>query len=331
MMSKEVFLLAIVLTCCQVPSAHGTTILPSPFDVSVYVTVDDSFEGLFQQEPLVNEFIETALNGATLRYASIFKKVHVRLIPDGLSEIGPGNEGYFMKLRSDGHLDAEQSLRRFVPYAAEGHRVSYNRRHQRSFTKEVVLLITGKNICKSSTKTDICEVIKGTAAPSSLCTNESAAILTLTTDIQESTDRIATYIGKIMGAGIREEHDTCPGEGDIFNDRDEADMIAYLQTLDQSCLSQRKNPRYFLTPGSRFRKESFCLTKLPGRPAVSFCGDNNDLSRCKIRCCSPGKYVAAEYTAPDGTVCSELKDGTQLQGGATWSNSSAFQEAKLCF
>ncbi|XP_064478339.1 uncharacterized protein LOC135391802 isoform X2 [Ornithodoros turicata] len=298
-------------------SAGWTGILPRAVHVSVSVIADGSFDELFQSESLAMEFIETALNGATLKYASGFRHAFIRLIPGQTSGIGPGSESTFMKLRSDGNIDSEESLRIFARYAAHTHSLEEAKLQAKAVTKDVLLLVTARKICKSGKEDGYCEVVKGSAVPRSLCTGKSAAIVTLNRDIQEATDRIATYIAKVMGAGVRETHG-CTSEVDgIFNDLAEEDMIAYFH--------------YFLTPGSRFHEDSFCRSKSSARPGIKFCGNDTQINLCLVHCCSPGDLLSAVYPAPDGTACDWLRHEATLSGSATWTNSFSFLEAKRCY
>ncbi|XP_064479919.1 uncharacterized protein LOC135393402 [Ornithodoros turicata] len=329
-MFKEAFLAAAFFAWCHVFSAQGMEVLPRPLDVSVYAIIDDSYVNLLGNARLAAQFLEAAMNGATLQYAGGFRNVYIRLLLTSLAAVGPRREAFFMKLRGDGNLDGEHSLKVFGKQAEVVHQEEQTKTHTRTFTKDVVLLVTGRAICALPGDNGRCKVVKGIAAPRSLCTNSSAAIVTFTRDIQEATDRVARYMAKVMGADVQDTRECSCKEDSIFDELVEDDMITYLRTIDRSCLPRHKNPAYFLTPGSLFHQDGFCEAKLPGRPGINYCGADEDINSCQVHCCSPGKSLTEVYSAPDGTPCDAFSR-IVLTGTATWSNSTDFLNARLCY
>ncbi|XP_064478336.1 uncharacterized protein LOC135391800 [Ornithodoros turicata] len=329
-MFREAFLAAAFLAWCHTFSVQGSPILPRPLDVSIHAIIDDSYVSLGSGK-VPRESLEAAVNGATLKYAGGFRNVHIRLVLTSLFRIGSGKEKSFMKLRKDGHLDGKQSLKILEEHVAALHEEERAKAGGRAYTKHVVLLATGRAICASPGDNVPCKVVEGIAVPRSLCTNASAAIVTCTSDVQEPTERVARYMAQVLGADAQDNCECGHKEDSIFDLRVENNMIAYLSTIHWDCLSRRKNPKYFLTPGRLFHERSFCGAILHGRPDVRYCGSDDDLNHCQLRCCSPRNILTEVFTAPDGTPCDSSKHAARLIGHASWSNSTDFLNARLCY
>ncbi|XP_064478334.1 uncharacterized protein LOC135391798 isoform X1 [Ornithodoros turicata] len=324
-MFREAFLAAAFLAWCHTFSVQGSPILPRPLDVSIHAIIDGSFPGVGR----VN--VEAALNGATLKYAGGFRNVYIRLVLTNFTTVEAGKQEHFMKPRNDGYLDGKQTLKILEEHVEALHKEEKAKTGTRAYTKHVVLLATGRAICALPGYKVPCKVVEGIAVPRSLCTNASAAIVTFTPDVQEPTERVARYMAQVMGADTQDNCECGHKEDSIFDLRVENNMIAYLSTIHWDCLSRHKNPKYFLTPGSLFHEASFCEAILHGRSDVSYCGSDDDLNHCQLRCCSPGNVLTEVFTAPDGTPCDSSKHALHLPGSASWSNSTDFLNARLCY